>query len=277
MSTIRLNKLLARAGLTSRRGGDRLILAGRVAVNGAVVREPGTVADPLTDVITVDGAPLPSTAPARYVLLHKPAGYVTTRHDPQGRPVVTDLVHDRGRLNPVGRLDADVEGVLLLTNDGPLTHRLLHPRYGLPRVYEAEVAGRVPLPALARWRAGVELDDGPARPVGVELVGGPGQERAAGPGETTRVRLTFAEGRKHEVKRYCAALGHPVRALRRVAFGPIHLGDLPVGAARDLTPTEVRALRAAAAMPGAPRRAAGRPSARSTRASRDRPRPGAGS
>ena len=171
------------------------------------------------------------------MLLHKPAGYVTSRHDPEGRAVVTDLVPAAARLYPVGRLDVDVEGALLLTNDGALTHRLLHPRYGIPRVYEAEVKGTVTRAALPRWRAGVRLDDGPATPLAVALLG-------AGPA-TTRLRLTFTEGRKHEVKRYCDALGHPVVRLRRTAFGPITLGDLPVGAHRVLTRTELAALRAA--------------------------------
>ncbi|MBI2216380.1 MAG: rRNA pseudouridine synthase [Candidatus Rokubacteria bacterium] len=257
MPKIRLNKLLAHAGLTSRRGGDRLILEGHVAVNGAVVRELGTLADPLTDVIAVDGQPLPSAEPKRYVVLHKPRGYVTTRHDPRGRPIVTDLVHGRGRVYPVGRLDADAEGVLLLTNDGELTHRLLHPRYALPRVYEADVAGRVTRADLPRWRAGVVLDDGPAKPIAVDVVGdGPSgaRHRRGDVAETTRLRLTFTEGRKHEVKRYCDALGHRVLALRRVAFGPIELGDLPIGAVRDLVPREVSALRAAATSAGTARR-----------------------
>ncbi len=236
MPKLRLNKLLAQAGLTSRRGGDRLILDGRVAVNGAVVRELGTLADPVNDTITVDGECVPSAERTRYLLLHKPKGYVTTREDPRGRPTVTDLVPDDARVYPVGRLDADVEGVLLLTNDGALTHRLLHPRYRLPRVYEADVVGRVAPGDLARWRAGTVLDDGPATPLSVEFL----DAGAA----TSRVRLTFGEGRKHEVKRYCAALGHPVRTLRRVAFGPLVLGGLPVGGVRELTTREVRALRA---------------------------------
>ncbi len=238
MPKLRLNKILAQAGLTSRRGGDRLIEEGRVAVNGAVTRELGTLADPDLDTITVDGTVVPTRAPTRYVILNKPRGYVTTRHDPQGRATVVDLVREHGRLYPVGRLDADVEGLLLLTNDGPLTHRLLHPRYAIPRVYEADVTGRVLRDELDRWRAGVELDDGPARPVAVELL-----ESGR---EASRVRLTFAEGRKHEVKRYCEALGHPVRALRRVAFGPLELGDLRSGAVRELTPRELHRLRAAA-------------------------------
>jgi pseudouridine synthase len=238
MAKLRLNKILAQAGLSSRRGADRLIAEGHVAVNGAVTRELATLADPERDVVTVDGRPLPRAEAKHYLILHKPAGYMTTLDDPRGRPVVADLVRDvDARLYPVGRLDWDVEGALLMTNDGALTHRLLHPRYALPRVYEADVEGRVAPGALERWRRGVVLDDGPARPLDVEIV--------SGSREATRLRLTFTEGRKHEVKRYCAALGHRVRRLRRVAFGPVRLGDLPRGRYRRLTPREVSALRAA--------------------------------
>ena len=152
---------------------------------------------------------------------------------------MTDLVPAAARLYPVGRLDVDVEGALLLTNDGALTHRLLHPRYGLPRVYEAHVAGAVGRGDLGRWRRGLTLEDGPAVPVAVALL-------RDGP-RGSRLRLTFAEGRKHEVKRYCEALGHPVVQLRRIAFGPVTLGDLPVGRWRTLTPAEVAALRRAVA------------------------------
>jgi pseudouridine synthase len=240
MPPLRLNKILAQAGLTSRRGADQLVLDGRVAVNGVVTREPGTLADPGADRITVDGRPLPAPEAAHYLLLHKPAGVVTTVRDPRGRPVVTDLLPRdvRARVYPVGRLDADVEGLLLLTNDGALTHRLLHPRYALPRVYEAEVAGRVSPEDLPRWRAGVTLDDGPAVPLAAEVL----RTTAA----ASLVRLTFTEGRKHEVKRYCEALGHRVRRLRRVGFGPLTLGTLPRGACRRLTPRELAALRAVA-------------------------------
>jgi pseudouridine synthase len=236
MPKLRLNKVLAQAGLTSRRGAERFITEGRVAVNGAVVRELGTLADPAVDLVTVDGVPLPRAETLRYILLHKPRGYVTTIRDPQGRPVVTDLVPDGVRLYPVGRLDADVEGALLLTNDGPLTHRLLHPRYGVPRVYEAEVAGQVRQHDVARWQRGIVLDDGPARPLDVAWLG-------RGDGGTTRLKLTFTEGRKHEVKRYCEALGHRVVRLRRAAFGPIELGRLRPGQWRSLTPREVAKLR----------------------------------
>jgi len=203
-----------------------------------VTRELATLADPDVDLVTVDGRPLPRTETLRYLLLHKPRGYVTTVRDPQGRPVVTDLVPDDVRLYPVGRLDADVEGALLLTNDGALTHRLLHPRYAVPRVYEAEVEGVIRPGDLPRWRRGVTLDDGPALPLAVEIAG------RGGPG-STRLRLTFTEGRKHEVKRFCEALGHRVVRLRRVAFGPIELGRLRPGQWRALTSREVAQLRAA--------------------------------
>jgi pseudouridine synthase len=238
MSKLRLNKILAQAGLSSRRGADRLIAEGHVSVNGVVTRDLATLADPDVDIIALRGVPLPHAERKQYLLLHKPAGYVTTVSDPRGRPTVADLVRDvGGRLYPVGRLDWDVEGVLLMTNDGDLTHRLLHPRYGLPRVYEAEVRGSVTRADVPRWRRGVTLEDGPATPVAVELV------RPVG--ATTLLRLTFTEGRKHEVKRYCEALGHPVHRLRRIAFGPVTLGDLPRGAHRPLTPRELAALRAA--------------------------------
>ncbi|MGH7388817.1 MAG: pseudouridine synthase [Candidatus Rokuibacteriota bacterium] len=241
MATLRLNKILAQAGLASRRKADELIAAGRVAVNGAVVREVGTLADPARDRVEVDGRLIPAAEALHYLLLNKPRGVLTSRSDPRGRAVVTDLVPAGARLYPVGRLDVDVEGALLLTNDGALTHRLLHPRYGLPRVYEADVAGVVRRADLARWRRGLALDDGPAVPAAVELV-------HAGE-RLSRLRLTFTEGRKHEVKRYCEALGHPVVRLRRVVFGPIVLGALPPGRWRALSPREVSALRRVAAAP----------------------------
>jgi len=212
-----------------------------------VIREPGTLADPAADRVTLDGRAVPASEAWQYLLLNKPAGVVTTVRDPQGRPVVTDLLpaHVRERVYPVGRLDADVEGLLLLTNDGPLTHRLLHPRYALPRLYEAEVAGRVTEADVPRWRRGVTLDDGPAVPLRVELV------RSAGTSST--VQLAFTEGRKHEVKRFCDALGHRVQHLRRIAFGPLRLGGLPPGGCRALAPHEVTALRAATSTAAPPR------------------------
>ena len=180
----------------------------------------------------MDDRPLPSSAPRRYVLLHKPRGFVTSRRDPEGRPVVMDLLPGGGAgLFPVGRLDYDAEGLLLLTDDGELGNRLLHPRYEIPRVYEVEVEGRVPPADLPRWRRGAALPDGPAVPRVVRLL------RAGG--DHSALEVTFAEGRYREVKRYCKALGHPVLRLRRVRFGPLRLGSLPVGRWRALTPREL--------------------------------------
>lgn len=237
---MRLSKILAEAGLASRRGSERLITEGRVTVNGQVVTAPGTTADPARDRIHVDGKPLPPPQPKRYLLLHKPRGYVTTRHDPQGRPVVLSLVREeRARLFPVGRLDFDAEGLLLLTNDGELANRLLHPRFGVPRVYEVEVAGRISPEELGRFRHGVVLEDGVAKPRDARLL-----RRMR---TTTWLRLTFTEGRYREVKRFCAALGHRVVRLRRTQFGPLRLGRLAPGAVRPLSSAEVRHLRAISA------------------------------
>lgn len=183
----------------------------------------------------MDGRALPARATLQHLVLNKPRGYVTTRRDPAGRPVVLDLLPPPARaLYPVGRLDFDTEGLLLLTNDGELANRLLHPRYEIPRVYEAEVEGRVAETDLERWRRGVSLDDGPAVPKRVTRL-------SAGRG-TTWLSITFAEGRYREVKRYCKALGHPVRRLKRVQFGPLRLGDLAPGAHRTLTRAERIAL-----------------------------------
>ncbi|HEU4439399.1 MAG TPA: pseudouridine synthase [Methylomirabilota bacterium] len=183
----------------------------------------------------MDGRPLPARAARQHVLLHKPRGYVTSRRDPAGRPIVLDLLPPHARaLYPVGRLDFDAEGLLLLTNDGELANRLLHPRYEIPRVYEVEVLGRVTEADLPRWRRGVTLEDGLAVPRRVS--------RLAPGSRTTWLRVTFAEGRYREVKRYCKALGHPVRRLKRVQFGPLRLGNLAPGAHRGLTHAERTAL-----------------------------------
>jgi 23S rRNA pseudouridine2605 synthase len=198
--------------------------------------EPGAQADPERDRIAVDGQPLPPAAPHRYLLLHKPRGYVSSRSDPEGRPVVLDLLPaGTGRLYPVGRLDYDAEGLVLLTNDGALANRLLHPRYEIPRVYEVEVEGRVPAADLRRWLTGAVLPDGPAVPRALSLL-----RHGA---RTTWLRVTFAEGRYREVKRYCAAMGHHVVRLRRVEFGPLRLGSLPAGRCRPLTAAELDRLK----------------------------------
>ena len=239
MAAVRLQKLLADAGVASRRAAERLIAAGRVAVNGRTARELGERADPERDRVTVDGRELPRPEPKRYVLLHKPPGYLTTREDPRGRARVFDLLPDLGvRLHAVGRLDGDAEGLLLLTNDGALTHRLTHPRHGVPRIYHVLVEGRADARALAALRRGVLLENGPARAVGAARL------RGAGP-ESAWLALTLSEGRHREVKRLCRAVGLRVRRLVRVAFGPLRLGRLGPGRWRELTGGEVDALRGA--------------------------------
>jgi pseudouridine synthase len=225
---VRLNAFLARAGIASRRGADELIKAGRVSVNG----EPGQLNTFVesSDVVEVDGRRVEPQQLA-YVLLHKPAGVVTTARDPQGRPTVVGLVDHPARVVPVGRLDADTTGALLLTNDGPLAHRLAHPRYGVEKVYEVEVEGEPSDEALRRLAEGVELEDGTTAPA---------KARRLGP---SRVELTLHEGRKHQVKRMCEAVGHPVRRLHRSRYAGLELGGLAPGEWRALTPDEVTALR----------------------------------
>lgn len=206
-----------------------------MAVNGRVRRDAGALADPDRDTITVDGRRLTIGATREYWVVNKPRGMLSSRSDPHGRPVVVDLAPPgSGRLFPVGRLDGDAEGLVLLTDDGDLANRLLHPRYEIPRVYEVEVRGDVGDADLGRWRRGVTLEDGPARPSRVRLL-----RRGR---HTTCLELTFHEGRKREVKRYCQALGHRVVRLRRTRFGPIGLGALAPGRGRPLTPRERRAL-----------------------------------
>jgi pseudouridine synthase len=235
---VRLNAYLARAGVASRRGADDLIKAGRVRVNGA----PGALNDDVGDgdVVEVDGREVAKQRLA-YVLLHKPAGVVTTARDPQGRPTVVDLVGSRERIVPVGRLDADTTGALLLTNDGPLAHRLAHPRYGVGKTYVADVEGRPADRALRRLAEGVELEDGRTAPAGVRLLG------------RSRVELVLHEGRTHQVKRMCEAVGHPVRRLHRSGYAGLDLRGLEPGAARPLTPAEVRELRRLTGLEGATR------------------------
>ena len=228
---MRLNAYLARAGVASRRGADEVILAGRVRVNG----EPGQLNTFVgaADRVEVDGR---EVAPQRlaYVLLNKPAGVLTTARDPQRRRTVVELLPLEPRVVPVGRLDADTTGALLLTNDGPLAHRLAHPRYGVEKTYEAEVEGDPDEAALKRLRDGVELEDGPTAPARV---------RRLGPG---RVELVLHEGRKHQVKRMLAAVGHPVVRLQRSGYAGLTVDGLEPGAWRRLEPVEVERLRDAA-------------------------------
>jgi pseudouridine synthase len=234
----RLNLFLARAGVASRRGADALIAAGRVAVDG-------TVAGPGTQVgagqrVTLDGQPVGTAERHVYVLLHKPAGVVTTAKDERGRPTVLDLVRTRQRVFPVGRLDLTTTGLLLLTNDGELASRLTHPRHQVPKTYHALVSGFPDAAALTRLREGVDLEDGRTAPAEVRVIGRDPSGLA--------LEIVLHEGRNRQVRRMCEAVGHPVRRLRRVAYGPLRLGELGPGASRRLTTREVRALRRAAGL-----------------------------
>jgi len=226
---MRLNAFLARAGVASRRRADELIKAGRVTVNGEEGQLNTVVG--ARDRVEVDGAEVARQRLA-YVLLHKPAGVVTTARDPQGRPTVVELVPPEPRVVPVGRLDADTTGALLLTNDGKLAHRLAHPRYGVEKTYEAEVEGDPDEQALQQLRDGIELDDGRTAPA---------RARRLAPG---RVELVLHEGRKHQVKRMLAAVGHPVLRLHRAAYAGLTLEGLEPGECRELEPSEVELLRA---------------------------------
>jgi 23S rRNA pseudouridine2605 synthase len=233
---MRLAKFLAHAGVASRRAAEDIVREGRVTVGREIVLDPARDVDESDD-IKVDGAPIALEIEQVVYLVNKPAGVVSTAKDTHGRRVVTELVDAGVRLYPVGRLDADTTGLILLTNDGELANQLMHPRYEVPRTYMAKVQGGfVKNRALERLREGVVLEDGKTAPAQVRQV------------RPAVLELTIREGRKRQVKRMCEAVGHRVLSLRRVAFGPLELGRLPEGQARLLTPRETRALRAAAGM-----------------------------
>jgi pseudouridine synthase len=231
----RLQRLLARAGYGSRRSCEELIVQGRVTLNGSVATL-GNRADPLEDEVRVDGLEVNLDPNVKYYAFHKPAGVVTTMRDPQGRQDISAFLPEEGpRIFPVGRLDRDTEGLLLLTNDGDLANALTHPRFGVEKEYLAEVEG-VPTPKhLGRLRRGVELEDGHARAKSARVAGRSGDRGA--------VRLVMTEGRKREVRRLFAAIGLPVTRLVRVRVGAVRLGGLPPGERRELTHDEVIALR----------------------------------
>ena len=229
----RLQKALAHAGVGSRRTVEDLIRAGRIRVDGHVA-VLGERVDPTKARVEVDGSIVPLAPDLVYYLLNKPVGVVTTADDERGRPGVLDVVDLDTRVWPAGRLDMDTEGALILTNDGELTLRLTHPRFGIEKTYLAEVAGTPGRAALRRLERGIELDDGPARAVAARLVGRRDK--------TSLVELVVAEGRKRQVRRMLSATGHDVVALARVAVGPIALGRLKPGSFRRLSSEEVRAL-----------------------------------
>lgn len=240
---MRLAKHLAHSGVASRRASEALIAQGRVTVGGQVVRDPARDVT-AAEAIAVDGRPLAGfEAPAVYAL-NKPVGVLSTASDPHGRPTVVQLLaHESRRLYPVGRLDLDSEGLLLLTNDGQLAHLLTHPRFEVPKTYRAWVSGGpVGVRALHALRDGVVLKDGPTTPAEVRAL------------DPDRIGITIREGRNRQVRRMCDAVGHPVTRLQRVRFGPLALGDLAQGAHRTLEAGEVQALRDAAQAPPRPAR-----------------------
>ncbi|MCC6442288.1 MAG: rRNA pseudouridine synthase [Armatimonadetes bacterium] len=233
----RLQKILARAGVASRRDSEQLILKGRVSVNGQTVRDLGVKADPEADEIRVDGNPLPAPERQVYILLHKPAGYTSTRSDPHAEHTVLELVPDKGRLFPVGRLDVETRGLLILTNDGEFAYRLTHPSQGVPKTYRAAVHGMVPSATLRQLEQGIPLEEGTTAPARARRL------RYSAKTERSVVEITLKEGRKRQVRRMMAAAGHPVITLERTAIGPLTLRGLSEGKWRFLTPDEVAVLK----------------------------------
>lgn len=239
MSGVRLQKIIAQAGVASRRRAEVLIARGRVTVNGETVTRFGRLVDAQADIVAIDGQRLPQRAPLIYVLLHKPRGYVTTREDELGRPTVFDLLNGRmGHLFPVGRLDVNSEGVLLLTNDGPLAHRFLHPRYRIPRTYLVKIQGLLAERDIACLQRGVVLDEGKTLPSRVQVV-----RRTE---KNCVLRLTLYEGRHRQIHRMLQACGgHVVKRLHRLAMGPLTVNDLAPGRYRTLEAFEISRLKRA--------------------------------
>jgi 23S rRNA pseudouridine2605 synthase len=238
----RLNKILAHAGIGSRRHCEELIVRGRVRVDGQVVRELGTKVDPAHQKVSVDDTPIKLEKPVHW-LVNKPRGYLCTNHDPAGRPLAVDLVpHVPQRVYTVGRLDEDSEGLLLLTNDGDLAFRLMHPRFGIEKTYHVQVAGKPSREELQGLLKGVYLSDGFVRARHVR--------RMKTQGDSTWLEVVLSEGKNREIRRMLARLGHKVMRLRRVALGPVQLGSLAAGKSRRLTGQEMARLRRIAEVPG---------------------------
>jgi pseudouridine synthase len=258
VSAERLQKILATAGVASRRAAERLIVDGRVSVNGATVAVLGAKADPATDDIRVDGRRVGPALERRYLLLNKPVGVVSTRSDPQGRPTVVEMVPAAGGyVFPVGRLDYDSEGLLILTNDGDLAARLTHPRYGVEKVYHAVVTGRPGDRAISRLERGIVLDGRRTAPARVRIL-----KRSEARGEQALLEIVIHEGRTRQVRRMCESVGHPVVRLARVRIGSVTDPGLRPGQWRPLTPREVEALRRSASQPASPPRTARPPTSR---------------
>ena len=235
----RLQKILSAAGVASRRASEQLILEGRVTVNGETIRELGTKADPEKDAIKVDGRRIKTDPAKRYIALYKPKGYVTTRKDPEGRRTVMDLIDDSQYIYPVGRLDYDTEGLVLMTTDGDLAARLMHPRHEVDKEYEVIVLGAPDPRAIEKLKKGVYIEGGRTSPAHVHV-----GSTVKGHKPTTLLMITIREGRNRQIRKMCSAVGLPVRDLRRIRMGPITLGRLKPGQWRDLTPPELKRLKA---------------------------------
>ncbi len=236
---IRLQKVLAQAGVASRRAAEDMIFRGRVEVNGEIVREQGTRVNPHTDTIRVDGARIPPPRRHVYLVVNKPRGVVSTMDDPEGRPTLGDIAFDKKswqqlRLFHVGRLDTDTEGLIILTNDGEFAHRMAHPKYNVPKTYLAEVEGLLDNKTLRRLEKGLRLEDGPVKPDKVKLI--------MRSDSKSLVEVSLHEGRNRIVRRMMDSIAHPVRKLSRTAIGPVRLGTLGIGEARELTREELGAL-----------------------------------
>jgi 23S rRNA pseudouridine2605 synthase len=232
MALMRLQRAIAQAGLASRRAAEEMIRQGRVVVNGRVVRELGTKVDLKHDTILVDRTPLSSISQKIYLLLYKPCNYVTTARDPQGRRTVMDLIEKSSvRLFPVGRLDYDAEGLIVLTNDGDLAHRLQHPRYGVLKTYQVKVKGHPQGTELNALRTGVRLDEGKTAPAEVDII------RILP--QSSWLKVVLHQGWYRQIKRMCEAVGHPVLKIKRIRYGPLQVGKLTPGAYRHLTRNEI--------------------------------------
>jgi 23S rRNA pseudouridine2605 synthase len=241
----RLQKILSTAGVASRRLSEELIVQGRVSVNGQTITQLGTKADPSVDEIKVDGRRIKLAQQKRYVLLNKPRGYITTRSDPEGRPTVMDLMKGvKEYIYPVGRLDYDSEGLLILTNDGELAARLTHPRHEVEKVYEARVKGVPDERALDRLARGVPIEGRRTAPAKIRA----SEPFAKGSGQQTIVEISIHEGRQRQVRKMFEAVGHPVVRLKRVRIGPVEDPDMPIGHWRELTPQELTKLRRASGL-----------------------------
>jgi len=231
----RLNKIISMAGIASRRRADELISSGLVTVNDRVETSLGSKAIWGVDSITVDSQAMPDPPKKIYVILHKPFGYVSTLHDPEGRPIIRDLIKDiKERIYPVGRLDFDSSGLLILTNDGELAYRLMHPRFHIPRTYKVTIEGHLSNTSVERLKNGISLDDGPTNPAHVRIM-----NRRHG---RSVVRITIFEGRSREIRRMFEAVGHKTLKLIRIGYGSLTLGELKVGKYRHLENSEVKSL-----------------------------------